>query len=394
MKQSYTLHEVIDKADKKQFLEFPPKLYRRDKNYVRPLDEEVEGIFDKVKNKKLRQGEVIRWLLQNENQEIVGRIAAFYDQHTAKNNAQPTGGCGFFDCINDQDAANILFDAAREWLERHGMEAMDGSINFGDRDNFWGVLVDGFYEPLFNMPYNYPYYKNLFEQYGFQNYFNQYTFKREVSSENIKEVIREKARRISSNPDYSFRMISWKNIDKFADDFMTIYNNAWAVIPGVKKITHAHALSLLNKMKPILDPRLVHYGYYKDEPVAFFIMMQDLNQIIKRFNGKMNWLNKLRFMYHLKVRKSCTRIIGRIFGIVPEHQGKGVDGALIEAFEKVASLPGFPYKDLEMNWIGDFNPAMLKVVENIGGMLHKTHVTYRYLFDRSKPFERARKEVV
>jgi GNAT superfamily N-acetyltransferase len=148
----------------------------------------------------------------------------------------------------------------------------------------------------------------------------------------------------------------------------------------------------LNKMKPILDPRLVHFGYYKDEPIAFFIMMQDLNQIIWRFNGSMNWFNKLRFMYYLKVRKSCNRVIGRIFGIVPDHQGKGLDGALIEAFEKVASKPGFPYNDLEMNWIGDFNPAMIKVVENIGGMLHKTHVTYRYLFDRTKPFERAKKQ--
>jgi GNAT superfamily N-acetyltransferase len=392
MKQSYSLHEVVSSEDKKLFLKFPSLLYRRDKNYVRPLDEEVERVFDKVKNKKLRQGDIIRWLLKNEQQKVVGRIAAFYDPHTANNNAQPTGGCGFFDCTNEQEAANILFEASKNWLIQHGMEAMDGSINFGDRDSFWGVLVDGFEPPLYNMPYNYPYYKDLFENYGFQNYFNQLTFKRPISSEGIKEVIREKAQRINSNPDYSFRMISWKNIDKFADDFMIIYNNAWGAIPGVKKITQVHARALLNKMKPILDPRLVHFGYYKDEPIAFFIMMQDLNQIIWRFNGNMNWFNKLRFMYYLKVRKSCNRVIGRIFGIVPDHQGKGIDGALIEAFEKVASKPGFPYNDLEMNWIGDFNPAMIKVVENIGGMLHKTHITYRYLFDRTKPFERAKKQ--
>ncbi len=392
MKHNYTLHEVSSDEDKRQFLEFPARLYKDDPNYVRPLDRDVEKIFDKHLNKKHRKGEAIRWLLKEGQKEVVGRIAAFYDHQTSRNNDQPTGGCGFFDCINDQDAANMLFDASYNWLKSHGMEAMDGSINFGDRDSFWGVLVDGFHEPLYNMPYNFPYYKDLFEQYGFQNYFNQFTFKREISSEGIKDVIREKAQRINSNSDYSFQMIRWKNIDKFADDFMHIYNSAWGVIPGVKKITSAHARSLLNMMKPILDPRLVHFGYYKGEPIAFFIMMQDLNQIIRRFNGKMNWLNKLRFMYYLKIRKSCTRVIGRIFGIVPDHQGKGVDGALVEAFERVANKPGFPYKELEMNWIGDFNPAMIKVVENIGGYLHKTHVTYRYLFDRNKPFERARKQ--
>jgi len=61
-------------------------------------------------------------------------------------------------------------------------------------------------------------------------------------------------------------------------------------------------------------------------------------------------------------------------------------------FSKVAIAPGFPYKELEMNWIGDFNPSMMKVVENIGGKIHKTHVTYRYLFDRDKPFSRAKKQ--
>jgi hypothetical protein len=392
MNQNYNLQEVKTRADVKQFLDLPARLYKNDKNWVRHLDQDVEKVFDKEKNKKLRQGEIIRWLLKNEAGLTIGRIAAFIDPKTAKNNGQPTGGCGFFDCINDQQAANILFDASKAWLQARGMEAMDGPINFGDRDSFWGVLVDGFQEPVYNMTYNYPYYKELFENYGFKNYFNQFTFKRPINSEGVKDVIREKAARIRSNPDYSFEILRWKNMERYADDFMQIYNAAWAVIPGVKPITKMHAMSLLKKMKPVLDPRLVHFGYYQGKPIAFFIMMQDLNQIIWRFNGKMNWFNKLRFMYYLKVRKSCTRVVGRIFGIVPEHQGKGVDGAIIESFEKEVNKPGFPYKDIEMNWIGDFNPAMIKVVENIGGQLHKTHTTYRYLFDQTKPFERAKKQ--
>lgn len=392
MNQNYNLQEVKTHADVREFLDLPARLYKNDENWVRYLDQDIEKVFDKEKNKKLRQGEIIRWLLKNEKGETIGRIAAFIDPKTAKNNGQPTGGCGFFECIHDQQAANTMFDAAKTWLEARGMEAMDGPINFGDRDSFWGVLVDGFHPPVYNMPYNYPYYKELFENYGFKNYFNQFTFKRTINSEGIKDVIREKAARIRSNPDYSFEILNWNKIERYADDFMQIYNAAWAVIPGVKSITKTHALSLLKRMKPILDPRLIHFGYYRGEPIAFFIMMQDLNQIIWRFNGKMNWFNKLRFIYFLKVRKSCTRVVGRIFGIVPDHQGKGVDGAIIESFEKEVYKPGFPYKYLEMNWIGDFNPAMIKVVENIGGQLYKTHTTYRYLFDRTKPFERAKKQ--
>jgi len=214
-----------------------------------------------------------------------------------------------------------------------------------------------------------------------------------ITQGGLSKAVEEKAERVHSNPDYEFKMVSWKNINQFAEDFMVIYNEAWGSIPGVKKITQVHAMALLNQMKPILDPRLVHYGYYKGEPIAFFIMMQDLNQIIRKFNGKLGWFNKLRLMIDLKVLKKTDRIIGRIFGIVPEHQGKGVDGGLVTAFQKVALQKRFPYKELQMNWIGDFNQPMMKVAESIGGEIYKTHITYRYLFDRSKPFKRATKGV-
>lgn len=389
---SFSLVEVTNSRLENDWLSFPSKLYKGDPNYVRPLDSDVSKLFDKEANKKLRKGEAIRWLLYDSSNVIVGRIAAFIDPFTASQNDQPTGGCGFFDCINNQEAANLMFDAAKEWLAARGMEAMDGSINFGDRDNFWGVLVDGFTEPVFNMPYNYPYYQELFENYGFKDYFQQYTFRRQIYEGGLSDRILEKAERISQNPDYSFEIVDWQKREKYALDFMHIYNAAWGVIPGVKKITEVHAMALLKQMKPILDPRLVNFGYYKGEPIAFFIMVQDLNQIIKGFNGKLHLLNKLRFIYRLKLAKKCNRIVGRIFGIVPEHQGKGVDGALVLFFKNMTNQQSFPYTEIQMNWIGDFNVPMLKVIEGIGGELYKTHITYRYLFDRNKPFKRAERQ--
>jgi hypothetical protein len=387
---SFHLIKVNDKRTVRDFLNFPVQLYKHEKKWFRPLDKDVEKIFDPATNKKFRKGEAIRWILRNNEGEIVGRVAAFYDRDSAIMNKQPTGGLGFFDCINDQEAASILFDACYNWLKDKGMEAMDGPINFGERDTFWGCLVDGFHEPIYNMPYNFPYYKDLFETYGFRNYFNQYTYHHRIDREGLSPVIKDKAERVFKNPDYSFEMISWKNIDKYAEDFMVIFNQAWTRFAGVPKISKAHALALLNQMKPTLDTRLVYFAYYKGEPVAFFIMIPDIFQIFKKFKGKLNWFNKLRFIFEFKYRKSINRIIGRIFGIVPEHQGKGLECGLIMAFEKQALAPGFSYTDLELNWIGDFNPAMMKVCEQIGAVIYKTHVTYRYLFDRNKAFERAR----
>jgi hypothetical protein len=118
-------------------------------------------------------------------------------------------------------------------------------------------------------------------------------------------------------------------------------------------------------------------------------MMPDIGQITRKFNGNFNWYNKLRFFWDLKIRKSVDRVIGRIFGVVPEFQNKGVEGALILFFQDQVLKPGFKYKTFELNWIGDFNPTMLKVAEFIGGSIYKTHVTYRFLFDRSTEFKRA-----
>ena len=390
MEKNYTLRVINSKAEIRNFLELPLRLYRDEPNWIRPLDKDIESVFDPTQNKFFRNGDCIRWNLYDANGVVCGRVAAFYDRKTAKNNKQPTGGMGFFECIDDFEAASILFDACKEWLTDKGMEAMDGPVNFGDRDRWWGLLVEGFTEPNYCMPYNFKYYKDLFENYGFKNYFEQYTYYRPISDQGVHPEVWEKAQRITKNPGYSFKHIRKKEMEKFAEDFRTIYNKAWGKHAGVKEISTLHAKALIRSMKPILDEKLMWFAYYEDQPIAFFLMLPELNQIIKHLNGKMNWLGRIKFLYH-KWRKTITRAFGIIFGVVPEQQGKGLEAALINAFADVALKPDFPYKDLEMNWIGDFNPTMIRVAEQVGAKIKKTHITYRYLFDRNKPFERAKK---
>ena len=391
----YTLHEVTTKREIKQWLAFPSKLYKHDEHYVRPLDREVEKVFDREQNKLFRHGDATRYYLTDKNDKMVGRIAVFYDEKTSKvyeneENGQRTGGCGFFDCINDQEAANILFDAAKKWLEERGFEAMDGPINFGDRDYFWGCLVEGFTDPIYNMPYNFPYYRELFENYGFKDYFKQLTFRRNLIPGGFDPILREKAARIYENPDYTFEILDRRHIDRYADDFLTIYNKSWGAIPGTAKLTRQHAMALLNSLKPIIDPRLMHFAYYKGEPVGFFLMMIDLNQIYKGLNGNDKGFNKLRIIWRVKIARICDRAISLVFGIVPEHRKKGLESGLVCSLEAQAIKKKFKYKELQLNWIGDFNPPMLKIAERAGASHYKTHITFRYLFDRNKPFTRAK----
>ena len=239
------------------------------------------------------------------------------------------------------------------------------------------------------MPYNFPYYKDLFEEYGFKNYFNQFTYQRTFEdTTDLHPVLLRTANRILTNPDYEFKLIE-KGNPQFAHDFKTIYNKAWSKFAGTNDITEEEALSLLKSMEPIMDERLIIYGYFKNEPIAFFIMMPDIGQITKKLHGKFNIFNKLRFFWELKIMHSVDRVIGRIFGVVPEFQNKGVEGALVLFFQNQILKPSFKYKTFELNWIGDFNPVMMKVAEFIGGSIYKTHVTYRYHFDRTAVFKRA-----
>jgi len=388
-KNRFKLIEVNSDKTESEFLEFPSVLNKEDKNYIRPLDEDVMKIFNPEKNKHFRNGKAIRWLLINERKETVGRIAAFYDLTTAKKNEQPTGGCGFFDCINDQKAANTLFDASKDWLQVNGMEAMDGPINFGSREHFWGCLVEGFYEPNYNMPYNQSYYAQLFENYGFKNYFNQYTYHMKLEVGKMDEVVYKNGEHIKNDQDYRFETLKTIGYDKFAEDFTTVFNEAWARFPGVRPFKISQTKLMLKKMKPVADSRTVIFGYYKDRPISFFIMIPDLFQITRKFNGRFNLIDKIRLYLFVKIFKKNTRLIGQIFGVVPDFQGKGAAAGMILRFENEVAKPHFNYTDLEMNWIGDFNPGMMKLVNQIGGKIKKTHVTYRYLFDRAKPFKRA-----
>ncbi|MBK8289606.1 MAG: hypothetical protein IPK96_00345 [Flammeovirgaceae bacterium] len=380
--------EVVTTEDKKEFLLFPVRLYSKTKNWIRPLDADVEGVFNQETNRTFQHGECIRWILISEAGETIGRVAAFINQKTvSKGNDQPTGGIGFFECMEDEHAARMLFDQAKQWLMAHGMEAMDGPINFGNRDRWWGLLLEGFdREPNYQCNYNFPYYQKFFEDYGFQVYFYQLTFGRPIQGP-LDQRLYDKAAIVEKDPDYSFGYIKKKDWGTLPQKIRTVYNQAWAKRGEIPELTESQARHLVKQMKPIMDEKLLWFGYYKGEPIAFFLSLPEVNQIFKYVNGKMNWLGKLKFVWHTLL-KTNTKAFGILFGLVPEHQGKGVDGAIIENFRKYAQGGGVAYIDYEMNWIGDFNPKMIRVVEQINAPVVKRHATYRKLFDETKPFKR------
>jgi len=383
------IKKVDTRALARLFIEMPLPLYASDPAYIRPLNHDIEAVFDRRKNALFKTGDCARWLLFDHQGNCIGRIAAFYDEASAMGYSQPTGGCGFFECIANQEAAFLLFDTAKEWLMNKGMEAMDGPINFGSRERWWGLLVDGFVAPCYCSNYNPPYYQELFEAYGFQLYFKQYTYRR-LTRGAISNRYVEKAKRLLGMKGYHFDYARKHTLDKAAQDFRKVYNKAWVNHNGVGEMTAEQATKLMRNLKPVIDPIGLWFAYYGDEPVGFFISIPDVNQLlVKYLKGKIGIKGILILLWN-KWFKRCKTLFGIVFGVVPEHQRKGVEVALVMESAKLFVNRGKEtgYEELQMNWIGDFNPKMMNLAEQIGGHIYKTHHTYRYLFDRKKPFER------
>ena len=381
--------EVNSKKDKKDFIQIACSIYKNEKNWIRPLDKDINSVFDPKTNKAFRKGDVKRWILKNNN-ETIGRIAAFYSSKNDKEKLR-VGGCGFFECIDDEEAAKMLFDTAKNWLEKNGYNSMDGPINFGERDKWWGCLVEGFdIDPNYLQNYGKAYYQKLFENYGFQLLFRQLTFLKKVRTP-LSEKLSLKAERALRDPNYNFKTLEKRNIQKYIRDFTKIYNDAWSKYPGVSKLELSQAKLLFAQLKPILDEKILWFAYHNNDPVGFFISIPEMNQIFKHVNGKLDLFGKLKTFYHLKIKKSCKKMVGLVFGIVPKHQGKGVDGALIMASRETIQEK-LAYEDLELNWIPDFNKSMIRVAEQVQVKLGKIHHTYRYNFDRSITVERITKK--
>lgn len=356
----------------------PRTLYRNDPDWICPLDEDIKAVFDPSRNSFFGHGEARRWILKNSDHTVIGRIAAFINREKAYKNPQPTGGIGFFECVPQKEAAFLLFDTAREWLRQKGMKAMDGPVNFGENDKYWGLLVEGFKPPSLGMNYNPPYYVDFFESYGFGKLYDQLTNFLDATI-----PLPDRFTRISDwvmkKPGYSFEHFSKKTKEKYFSDFREIYNDAWSGFENFTEIEMATIRESFRQMQPIMDEKIIWFAYSSGEPVAFVLCLPDVNQVLKHVNGKLDLRGKLRFAWYRK-RKPVERLRIIIMGCKKKFQNHGIESALIRCLQKEV-LPRNTIKGVELAWVGDFNQKMLALHEATGARKDKVHRTYRYVFE-------------
>jgi hypothetical protein len=369
--------QVQDKESAQNFLEVVNLIYKNDVNYIRPLNHDIEKIFNENLNPFFTHGQCTRWTLKDNKGLTIGRVAAFINTKKAHNYEQPTGGMGFFECINDKEAAFLLFDTAKNWLEERGMKAMEGPINFGENDSFWGLLVEGFTQPSYGMNYHAPYYYNFFTDYGFTTAYQQLTNHVNLTIP-FPARFTKIANWVAAKPDYTFEHFNKKKAEKYINDLMEIYNDGWQDFENFVPIKKETLTESFKQMEVIMDEKLIWFAYAKGEPAAFVVIIPDANQMINGLNGKLGLFEKLKFAYKRWVGVKRMRAI--VMGTKQSFQKLGLESAL---FIKLGDyvLPKKQYTELELSWVGDFNEKMLSIHEATGATFGKKHLTLRKNFN-------------
>jgi hypothetical protein len=368
--------EVSNPKEEQAFLDLVRKIYADDPNFICPLDKDVEATFHPETNSFFQHGSCIRWILSNEKGEHIGRIAAFINDKKAFQHEVPTGGIGYFECIDDQQAANLLFDTAKAWLSNKGMKAMDGPINFGENDTFWGLLVEGFTTPSYGMNYHKPYYHELFKNYGFEKEYEQITNHLDLRIP-FPERFTKIAEWVAGKEGYRFEHLKVSEFDRYAADFMEIYNDAWQGFENFVPLNKDIVMDSFRKMKLIMDEKLIWFAYVNNEPVSFVVILPDANQLIKSFNGKLGLWQKIQFVYNKW--KGVRRMRAVVMGTKIAFQKHGLESALFIKLKHYV-IPKNQYDELELSWVGDFNDKMIAIHQATGATFGKRHLTMRKIF--------------
>ncbi len=374
--QHMEIFKVSDHTGRQQFLDTARIIYKDDPIWACPLDSMVAGVFDPDKNNFFAQGEAARWVLK-ENGKLCGRIAAFYRRDKAFKYEVPTGGMGFFECINNQQAADLLFGEAKNWLLEKGMKAADAPINFGENDSFWGLQLEGFEDPSFGMNYNPVYYKELFESAGFVKDYDQITNILDAHKP-FPERFTKIARWVSKKPGYRLEPLDMKKFKAYAADFKEIYNDAWKDFENFTPLGDETIQKTFLELKPIMDPNLIWFAYINDEPVSFLLVIPDANTWFKPLKGKLDLMGKLRFLYYRHTRKA-NRMRAIVMGTKSAYQKHGLESALFVSIKDYV-LPLKQYDEMELSWVGDFNTKMMELHQAMEPVKGKLHRTYRIDF--------------
>lgn len=375
MADNIEITEVGSDSEKNKFIEFPYKLYRGNKNWVEPLRFDVKNNLDEKKNPFYQHSKLKLWLAKK-NGEVVGRIAAIINDNHNNFHNDKVGFFGFFECINDEKAAQLLFDKAAEFVKDCGMDTLRGPVSPSTNDEC-GLLVDGFdIPPVMLMPYNPEYYKDLMESYGFikaKDLFALWISKDVIKNEQMMNKLDRISEMILKKENLTIRKVNLKDFKNEVQKVREVYNNAWESNWGFVPMTEDEFKHIAANLKMIVDPLYVEFAEINGETVGFSLALPDINQAVKGLNGKLFPFGIFKFLANKK-KIDQLRVI--IMGVKKEYHKKGIDAIFYRDIIRDANNHGI--KGAEIGWVLEDNLAMKQSAEKLGAEVYKTYRIYDY----------------
>ncbi len=360
---------ISSKQDTLTFIRFLWDIYRDYPAWVPPLMMDRKKLMDRERNPFYKHTDAEFFLAERDG-IVVGRIAAIINHNHNKEHGENIGFFGFFECINDQNAANALFDTAKKYLKERGVTAMRGPVNPSVNDEI-GLLIEGFdLSPTVMMTYNPPYYADLIEKYGFIKVKDLYAY---LLDQNTVYTDRfNRAHELAKQRQkLSFRGFDMKHFYDEVDRVKEIYNKAWSKNWGAVPMTDEEFDALAADLKQVIVPDLVIFAEKEGKPIGFALSLPDINIALK-YNKNGHILPALFYLYTKKKEINLVRIL--VLGVIPEYLSTGAGAALF--YETAIRAKKLGYRYGEASWILEDNEPMVKSAEAMQGRITKRYRIY------------------
>ncbi len=373
-----SIRRVVPGADFERFFEAPHVLQGHDAHWIAPMRFMERDRLNPKKNPWFDHGEVAFWIAEHSG-KLAGRISAQVDHSRVKLRDDTTGFFGFFECADDQDTANQLFEAAAAWLKEQGMRRCLGpfSININDES---GLLVEGFNcPPRMMMGHAQPYYGALVEGAGFVKTVDMLAYLTPMDTALPFKQLKWLKRALARDKRLAVRSLDMRRVDEEVATIVRIFNAAWAENWEFIPLTEADVAHMAAEMKLMLIPELVSFATIDGEPKAMCVALPDLNEMIRDLNGKLwptGWAKLAWRVFTRRSYVSGTRV--PFMGVMPEYQNKPMGAVLalltVGAVRDASLRLRMPV--CEMSWVLENNTGTRSSIEAIGGRAYKTYRMY------------------
>jgi len=365
---------ALTKADRKDFVKLLWQIYKDEPNWVPPLVMERMDAIDPNKNPYFEHAEVRLWIAYKDG-KAVGRISAQIDELVPKYHGINSGHYGFFDCIDDQEVANALFDTACNWLRKNGMVEVIGPFSLSINEET-GMLVEGFdTPPRLLMGHSRPYFEKLVLGSGLKKVKDTWAYTLDIREPILPPVMQKLVTRAVDKGQVTFRPI---NMDKYEEELkiiLDIFNDAWIENWKYIPFTEAELDHAVKELKMIIREDFTYIAEVDGVPQAMMVTLPNINEIIKDLDGKLFPFGVLKLLWRLKIKPSFKTVRVPLMGVRKEYQNSRLSGimslGLFEACRQTATAIGC--EEAELSWVLEENTRLSKLLETVGCVKYKTY---------------------